>query len=153
MLELLKGFNFKSEIVYGGVDGLITTFAIIAGSVGANFSNKVIIVLGIASIIVDGFSMGISSFLAEKIKDQRKHPLIVGISTFLAFIFIGCLPLIPFIFEINYAFIISTIILLIILFILGYLKGDIKNAAETVLVGGIGVFISYYVASFIKKFV
>ena len=43
--------KFVSEIIYGGVDGLITTHAIIAGSLGAYFSTKIILTLGFASVV------------------------------------------------------------------------------------------------------
>ncbi|MDE2021059.1 MAG: VIT1/CCC1 transporter family protein, partial [Patescibacteria group bacterium] len=47
-------------------DGIITTFAIVAGSIGANFSLKVIVILGIANLIADGFSMAASNFLGTR---------------------------------------------------------------------------------------
>lgn len=47
-----------SAIVYGGLDGIITTFAVVAGSVGGNVSNIVIIILGFSNLLADGFSMG-----------------------------------------------------------------------------------------------
>ena len=46
-----------SAIVYGGLDGIITTFAVVAGSVGGNVSNIVIIILGFSNLLADGFSM------------------------------------------------------------------------------------------------
>jgi putative effector of murein hydrolase len=89
--------NYISEIIYGGVDGLITTFAIIAGSSGANFSIKVLLILSISSIFADGFSMGISSYLAENARiNSKQNSYIVGLITFLSFIILGSLPLIPY---------------------------------------------------------
>jgi putative effector of murein hydrolase len=44
--------------MYGGIDGTITTFAIVAGVVGADLSGKVVLVLGLANLIADGFAMG-----------------------------------------------------------------------------------------------
>lgn len=58
--------NYIKDIVYGANDGIITTFAIVAGSVGAKFDLKVIIILGIANLIADGFSMGASNFLGTR---------------------------------------------------------------------------------------
>lgn len=54
------------DIVYGAHDGVITTFAIIAGSVGAVLSSTVIVILGIANVIADGISMAASSYLSRK---------------------------------------------------------------------------------------
>ncbi len=58
--------NYIKDIVYGANDGIITTFAIVAGSVGAQFPLKVIVILGVANLIADGFSMGASNFLGTR---------------------------------------------------------------------------------------
>lgn len=58
--------DYVAEIVYGGVDGVVTTFAIVAASAGAGLSSTVIFVLGFANLFADGFSMGVSSYLAKK---------------------------------------------------------------------------------------
>lgn len=68
------------DAVLGGVDGIITTFAIVAGSVGGGFSNQVVIVLGIANLIADGFSMAVSNFLstrseAEEVERARESEI------------------------------------------------------------------------------
>lgn len=70
--EWLK--DYVAEIVYGGVDGVVTTFAIVAASAGAGLSSTVIFVLGFANLLADGFSMGVSSYLAKKteVDDQNK---------------------------------------------------------------------------------
>lgn len=149
MNNIIENNSFNSEIVYGGVDGLITTFAIIAGSVGANFSNNVIIVLGFASILADGFSMGISSFLAERMKVTQKHPYMVGLTTFISFVILGSLPMIPYLLESNEAFYYAVSILLVTLFGLGYLKGHWINGLETMVIGGITVFIAFNAAKYI----
>jgi VIT1/CCC1 family predicted Fe2+/Mn2+ transporter len=54
------------DIVYGAHDGIITTFAIIAGSVGAGLTSVTVVILGIANVIADGISMAASSYLARK---------------------------------------------------------------------------------------
>ena len=46
--------NYIRDWVYGGIDGAITTFAIVAGVVGAALSAKVIVVLGLANLLADG---------------------------------------------------------------------------------------------------
>ena len=144
--------KYYSEIIYGGVDGLITTFAIIAGSLGGNLSTTVIIILGLASILADGFSMGISSYLAEKSRYNGGNPIIVGVITFLSFILIGIFPLIPFFFKFNNQFNISSYILGILLFVLGYLKGTFMDGLETFFIGGIAAFIAYYSAKAIANY-
>lgn len=58
--------NYLRDWVYGGIDGAITTFAIVAGVVGAGLSTKVILVLGLANLIADGFSMAASNYSGTK---------------------------------------------------------------------------------------
>lgn len=58
--------NYIKDIVYGANDGIITTFAIVAGSVGAKFDLKIIIILGVANLVADGFSMAASNFLGTR---------------------------------------------------------------------------------------
>jgi VIT1/CCC1 family predicted Fe2+/Mn2+ transporter len=58
------------DIVYGGHDGVITTFAIIAGSVGATLGAATVVILGIANVIADGISMSASSYLSRKSEAQ-----------------------------------------------------------------------------------
>jgi VIT1/CCC1 family predicted Fe2+/Mn2+ transporter len=66
--------NYIRDWVYGGIDGAVTTFAIVSGVVGADLSNKVIVILGLANIVADGFSMAASNFLGTKAEhDEIKH--------------------------------------------------------------------------------
>ncbi len=59
-----------SDAVLGGIDGCVTTFAVVSGAVGAGFSATVALVLGFANLIADGFSMAVSNY--ESIKAQRE---------------------------------------------------------------------------------
>jgi VIT1/CCC1 family predicted Fe2+/Mn2+ transporter len=67
--------SYLSDWVYGGIDGAITTFAIVAGVVGAELSTRVILILGAANIIADGFSMAASNYSGTKaeLDDYRRH--------------------------------------------------------------------------------
>ena len=62
------------DVVYGAVDGAVTTFAIVAGVVGAELSTKVIIALGIANVLADGFSMAAGNYSGTKaeLDDMRR---------------------------------------------------------------------------------
>ena len=57
---------YLGEFVYGGIDGSVTTFAVVAGSVGAGLDSAVIIILGFANLLADGFSMSIGAYLSTK---------------------------------------------------------------------------------------
>ena len=59
------------EFVLGAIDGAITTFAIVAGAVGADLAAGIVVVLGVANLIADGFSMGIGVFLGSRAENQR----------------------------------------------------------------------------------
>ena len=57
--------DYVKSIIYGGLDGIITTFAIVAGIAGADLEVEVVLVLGFANLIADGLSMGIGDYLSE----------------------------------------------------------------------------------------
>ena len=67
--------KYLGEFVYGGIDGCVTTFAVVAGSVGAGLDSAVIIILGFANLLADGFAMSVGAYLSSKSnKDNfRKH--------------------------------------------------------------------------------
>jgi len=58
--------SYVRDFVYGGIDGAITTFAIVAGVVGAALSSNVILILGLANLLADGFSMAASNYSGTK---------------------------------------------------------------------------------------
>lgn len=58
--------EYIGEFVYGGIDGAITTFAVVAGAEGANLGITVVVILGIANLIADGFSMSVGNFFSTK---------------------------------------------------------------------------------------
>ncbi|HKI17683.1 MAG TPA: VIT1/CCC1 transporter family protein [Isosphaeraceae bacterium] len=58
--------NYLRDWIYGGIDGTITTFAIVAGVFGADLPGTVVLVLGLANLIADGFAMGAGNYSATK---------------------------------------------------------------------------------------
>lgn len=54
--------SYLRDWVYGGIDGAVTTFAVVSGVTGAALGNRVIVILGIANLIADGFSMAASNY-------------------------------------------------------------------------------------------
>ncbi len=65
---------FIQDIVYGGNDGIITTFAIVAGTVGAAMPTYVIVILGLANLVGDGLSMASGAYLSLKAeRDQYRR--------------------------------------------------------------------------------
>lgn len=70
--------DYLGEFVYGGIDGSVTTFAVVAGSAGANLESSIIIILGFANLIADGFAMSVGSYLSTKSEKEKyeKHKAI-----------------------------------------------------------------------------
>ena len=60
------GRGVLRDIVYGGIDGSVTTFAIVAGVAGAGLSPFVIVALGLANVLADGFSMAAGNYSGTK---------------------------------------------------------------------------------------
>ena len=58
--------NYLRDWIYGGIDGSVTTFAVVTGVVGAQLSPWIILILGFANLFADGFSMAASNFLGTK---------------------------------------------------------------------------------------
>jgi VIT1/CCC1 family predicted Fe2+/Mn2+ transporter len=58
--------SYLRDLVYGGIDGTVTTFAVMAGVVGANLSSGIVIILGLANLLADGFSMAAANFTGTK---------------------------------------------------------------------------------------
>ena len=170
------GRKYLSEFVYGGIDGIITTFAVISAVIGAALSPLVIIIVGLANIFADGFSMAISNYLSVKSeaelhiyhKDYRfylrkgKHPLKAGLATFFSFAIMGFIPLIPFVLAIGIPFFEINKILLTFIFTgialasVGAVKGrlvkkhPIRSSLETLLIGGIAAALAYLVGYLLK---
>ncbi len=60
------GSQYLGEMVYGGLDGIITTFAVVSGVAGAQLGTPVILILGLANLLADGFSMATGAYLSTK---------------------------------------------------------------------------------------
>jgi vacuolar iron transporter family protein len=165
MKERIK--KYLPDGVYGAIDGTVTTFAIIGGVYGAGLSPLIVLILGISNVLADGFSMAASNFLARKSEqdESRYHTAIYSaLTTFFAFVIIGIIPLIPFIFaiftpiEASKQFTYSIIGTFCAFLLTGYARGRIthKNifvtCMETIIIGGIAASIAYGVGALLKGF-
>jgi vacuolar iron transporter family protein len=148
--------KYITEFVYGATDGTITTFAIISGVMGASLSPLVIFVLGISNVLADGFSMAASNYLSfEEGGEQNKTAFKTSVVTFISFVSIGIIPLIPFILALvipmttAMQFGISIACTGIAFIIIGITRGVVtgKNKYlsmfQTLLIGGIAAVIAY----------
>ncbi len=65
-----SGAGYLKSIVYGGLDGTITTFAVVAGVEGASLNSHIILILGFANLIADGIAMAFGDYLSTKAEQQ-----------------------------------------------------------------------------------
>lgn len=145
--------KYLPEFVYGSLDGIITTSAIVASAASANLDRRLVILLGFANVIADGFSMASANYLSERVK---KNPLAIrnAFVTFLSFVTIGSIPVLPFLFVASYR--LAIISVFVAMFFIGFIKGHFANdygqsIMETLFVGGSATTLSYIISRVIAK--
>ncbi len=69
-LERGPSHSYLGDSVLGAVDGCVTTFAVVAGVAGAELAPTIVIILGVANLLADGFSMAVGNFLGTKSERQ-----------------------------------------------------------------------------------
>lgn len=161
--------RYIKDIIFGANDGIVTTFAVVAGSIGAGLSADVILILGFASLLADGFSMGAGNYLGshserevamasgeEYIKSVRKPALF----TFFSFILAGALPLVPFATDSENSFALAIVMTAITLFTVGAVLGAIVNhrhwfalGFEMLTIGGMAAAIAYFIGFVVKQII
>ncbi|HEX8247170.1 MAG TPA: VIT1/CCC1 transporter family protein [Pyrinomonadaceae bacterium] len=62
--------NYIRDWIYGGIDGAVTTFAVVSGVAGAELSPVIVLILGFANLVADGFSMAASNFLGTRAEHE-----------------------------------------------------------------------------------
>ena len=169
---------YIKDFVYGANDGIITTFAIVAGVAGAELSSSIILIIGVASLFADGFSMASSNYLGSTSEqDAVSHngafkrfisrsykikPARSALYTFIAFIAAGVIPLLPYFFisgneknRFSYT-IVST---LFALFLVGSLRSFVTKRSfvisgfEMIVVGGAAAGMAYLIGQLISGMV
>lgn len=63
--------SYLRDWIYGGIDGLVTTFAIVAGAVGADMPARVVLILGVAKLIADALSMAAANYSGTKAEHEE----------------------------------------------------------------------------------
>jgi VIT1/CCC1 family predicted Fe2+/Mn2+ transporter len=99
--------HYIRDLVYGANDGIITTFAVVAGVAGGSLSHTAVLVVGAANLAADGLSMAVGNFLsiranesarqADRLPPLETYPFRHAAATFMAFVFAGSLPLLPYV--------------------------------------------------------
>lgn len=62
--------SYLRDWIYGGIDGAVTTFAIVAGAIGAGLPASVVLILGFANLLADGFSMAAANYAGSKAEGE-----------------------------------------------------------------------------------
>lgn len=62
--------QYLGDMVYGGLDGIITTFAVVSGVAGAALGSHIVLILGLANLLADGFSMAVGAYLSSKSEQE-----------------------------------------------------------------------------------
>lgn len=95
--------HYLRDVVYGALDGVITTMAVVVAAAGAGMSGRVALILGVANLVADGISMGASNYLGMKSEIEqragsiaREAPWRHGLATLAAFVVVGALPLVGY---------------------------------------------------------
>lgn len=169
--------KYLPEFVYGGIDGTVTTFAVVSGTMGAGLDPEIVLILGFANLFADGFSMAVSNYLsAESAHDLGHHgifgklgfvkkPLNTALATFGSFSLVGFVPLISFVvapfnvFVDAHKFTLSIILTACAFLAIGWTRGAVvkngrvKTALTTLAVGGIAALIAYGVGYFLQAVV
>lgn len=166
--------DYLREFVYGGIDGAVTTFAVVAGATGAGFSATVVIVLGFANLIADGVSMAVGSYLSTKselevetkkgkTREEDVSPVINGVTTFAAFVVVGLVPLLSYTVDlftegtVPHQFAISCVLTALAFIIIGLIKSKVartsrvRGVLETLILGAIAAAFAYGLGSVLEK--
>ncbi len=168
----IQAGKYIGDIVYGANDGIITTFAVVAGVAGAELAPSVVIILGFANLLADGFSMATSNYLARKSENDynkltldlaetlHRNPIKNSIVTFLSFIIAGAIPLIPYTFQIaENIFFMAIIATSVALFTVGSLRSLVTKVRwwigglEMLGIGALAATVAYLVGDLIGKLV
>ncbi len=72
-------FAYLREWVYGGIDGAVTTFAVVAGVAGASLDTSIILILGAANLVADGFSMAAGAYASSRSEREQYEYLLTKI--------------------------------------------------------------------------
>lgn len=168
--------GFLKAAVYGANDGVVTTFAVVAGVAGAGLDARIVLILGMANLLADGLSMGVGDYLGEKAEADLRlsqagsgavagRPVwITGLITFISFVIAGSFPLIPYAFQlagweiaVRHQLFVSIITTAAALFLIGSIRTVVsgghwvRNGTQTLLIGASAAIVAYLAGSVIES--
>jgi len=162
--------HYLKDLVYGANDGIITTFAVVSGVAGAQLEARIVLILGFANLLADGFSMGASNFLSIRSdEDVRRaegrevlepYPGRHGFATFAAFVVAGTVPLLSYVVAIGAEpFPTAVVLTLLVLFAVGASRSLVtdepwwRSGTEMLAVGAAAAGVAYGVGAFVEGLV
>ncbi|MET0398608.1 MAG: VIT1/CCC1 transporter family protein [Longimicrobiaceae bacterium] len=162
--------HYLRDLVYGANDGIITTFAVVSGVAGASLGSRTVLILGVANLLADGFSMGASNFLSIRSEEAVRRSRGEGVgepfparhaaATILAFGIAGIVPLLPYVAVPGpFRFRVALLATLLTLFGVGALRATVVRirwwaaGIEMLLVGAVAAGVSYGVGGLIAGLV
>ncbi|MCY4596339.1 MAG: VIT1/CCC1 transporter family protein [Bryobacterales bacterium] len=125
--------HYVGDLIYGTNDGILTSFAIVAGVSGGALSATAVLIVGTANLFADGMSMGVGNYLSiraresarerQNLPEEEANPARHGLATFLAFAVAGAIPLFPYVVPgLEFRFLLSSVLALIAQFAVGALR-------------------------------
>lgn len=157
-------------MIYGTNDGILTTFAIVAGVSGGALSSSAVLIVGAANLFADGLSMGVGNYLsiraresaleAQGLPEEEAYPVRHGLATFLAFAIAGSIPLAPYLIpDLDNPFLVSTLVALAAQFSVGALRSLVTtgrwwaSGLEMLLLGVLVAVVAYGTGAGIASYV
>jgi VIT1/CCC1 family predicted Fe2+/Mn2+ transporter len=163
-----SGFgHYLRDMVYGALDGVITTLAVVSGASGAQLEPRVGLILGLANLTADGLSIGASSYLGlrseleqtgRSMRDEK--PWRHGLATSAAFVAVGAAPLFAYAIpppEGTGTFHVAAVLAAITLAVVGALraryvrKAAWKSAAEMIAMGAAASGAAYVIGAAVER--
>jgi VIT1/CCC1 family predicted Fe2+/Mn2+ transporter len=161
--------KFLPSIVYGGSDGAVSYFTLMAGAYGAGLPIKMLLAIGISNIFADAFSMASADFLSEESKENssKKESLKNAFVTFFSFVIVGLFPLYPSVAAYLQggenatlplsAFLLSTALTLTAFTLIGFLRGKVlkrnilKTVFESVIICSLSASVAYILGEYVAR--
>jgi VIT1/CCC1 family predicted Fe2+/Mn2+ transporter len=147
--------HYVRDLVYGANDGVITTFAVVAGVAGGSLSQLAVLVVGAANLAADGVAMGVGNLLAirahesalaaDNRPEEETYPWKHGVATLTAFVVAGVVPLIPYLLPLaeRHRLPLSAVLTMAALFAVGVARAAVtrdrwwRTGSEMLLLGGV----------------
>ena len=162
--------HYMKDLVYGANDGIITTFAIVAGVTGANLEPRIVLILGFANLLADGFSMGASNFLSIRSDEAVRHtsglemqepfPARHSLATFGAFVVAGVVPLASYVLVSGAnQFRVAVVLTGFTLFVVGAARALVthirwwRGGSEMLAVGSIAAAVAYGIGAVVDQII